>query len=614
MCGIFGSSQRLSDGETRDVLGLLHHRGPDSCGHEWIGVGSGGVHFLHTRLAIQDLSVSGHQPMASADGRWWVTYNGEIYNHFELRDELDANFRGTSDTETLVEYLARYGIDRTVARLNGIFALAAVDRETGTLVLVRDHFGIKPLYYEAAGGSIRFSSELKPLLRTGGSGGLHRPGLHSFLALRYIPSPDTLIEGVSRVPPGHYLAFDLTTGESRMVRYVEAETRRFEGGFDEAVTRYHALLAQAVERQMLSDVPIGVLLSGGIDSALVAALAREKSSRFCAYTVGFGDQYADCEIEDAAETARVLDIPHRFVTVTPADLLGSLDRVFQAVEEPLGTTSIMPMWYLSELARSEATVVLTGQGSDEPWGGYRRYQIELLLGRFPWLRHSMFRLPQTLTDLSDSDAVRRGLHCLGQTNTAHRFADAYALFNEREMSDLMQSRVDYPVTQIQYWLSWLDAVDHIGDAERMMRVDTRMNLADDLLLYGDKISMAFALEARVPILDVDLVAFIESLPLAYRTSLRETKRAHRAMASAYLPSSIINRKKKGFQVPFGEWSRGIWREAVESRLLDPGLKIHRCLHRPALERLWRDHQRGAPDLSRQFFALLMLSGWCENFL
>ncbi len=625
MCGIFGATRSLEASEVDRVLTLLDHRGPDSRGDECIGCGDGQVHFVHTRLAIQDLSTSGHQPMRSRDGRWWVTFNGEIYNHFELRRLTGGDFRGTSDTETLVEFIAASGIDDTVQKLNGIFAFAAYDTETGNLYLVRDQFGIKPLYYMEHSGvkgssaarvrTLLFSSEIKPLLDFLPDREVDARGLQTFLSLRYIPSPGTLLRGVSRLPPGHYLVHDTRSGQSVTHRYIRPVAERFEGTFDEATEIYRQELKRAVESQLLSDVPVGVLLSGGIDSALVAAMASEKNPGLTSFTVGFGAGYEDCEIEDAAETARVLGISHEYVQVTPRDLQGSLSEIFQAIEEPLGTTSVMPMWFLSRLARSRSTVVLTGQGNDEPWGGYRRYQIEMLLTKFPWLKSPIFRIPESVSGLVPDDGFRRGLDCLGEPDTALRFSNAYALFSRSEVQALTpDSRERFSGESIRYWLQWLNDVNCSGDDEIMMRIDTRMNLADDLLLYGDKISMAFALEARVPMLDTGLIRFIESLPLSYRTGFSRTKLVHKAMASQYLPDAIVHRRKKGFQVPFGEWSRGIWKDFTGGQLLDGNRKFHRIVDRSAVERMWNRHLDGRKDFSRQIFALLMLSGWSENFL
>lgn len=620
MCGIFGSTQHLDQPMLEKIAATIHHRGPDSWGFEQFSAPSFNLTLLHTRLAIQDLSPLGHQPMQSHDGRWWVTFNGEIYNHFDLRKQLNTEFKGTSDTETLVEHIAAFGVDATARKLNGIFGFFAYDAEEGTGYLVRDQFGIKPVYYHRHGKHITFSSEIKPLrdvmpeLKV-----LNTDALDTFLSLRYCPSKETLLQDVKRLAPGHYLKIELASGNVAECCYIEPVTSTFEGSLQDAISGYHKHLSKAVKRQLLSDVPVGVLLSGGIDSAVIAALAREHVEDLAGYTVGFGGDHQECEIDDARDTADVLNMGHHYVTVTPDDLIDSLPKIIAQVEEPLGTTSIMPMWYLTQKAKQDVTVVLTGQGNDEPWGGYRRYQIELLLDRAPFLRSGLFRGAAAFSEHFNNEAARRGLRCLGLSDTSQRFFQAYALFSDSERALLMPEYAhsgQQSLQAINDWLAWLDQAPgkNLPEAERMMRLDTRMNLSDDLLLYGDKISMAYALETRVPMLDTELVDFIESLPLHYRTSLKETKIAHRAMARDYLPARIINRPKKGFQVPFGDWSKNRWRDFMEANLLSQNLKIYQHLDHAGVQTLWQRHLQGKPDLSKQIFALLALSLWAESYL
>ena len=616
MCGIFGTTLSLKTEQLQAIKESLHHRGPDSSGMEGITSNNGrDVVFQHTRLAIQDLSPKGHQPMVSQCGRWWVTFNGEIYNHFDLRKELSIDFRSTSDTETLIEYIVKFGVEKTVQQLNGIFAFAALDTHDNKLFVVRDPFGIKPVYYQQNGTDISFASEIKPLLLAGGKPSLNPDGLALFLTLRYSPSPTTLLSNIQRLAPGHVAVFDLEKSSLAINRYCEPTTQRFSGSLEEAVDAYHQMLGKAIKRQLLSDVPLGILLSGGIDSAMVALHAKDHPG-ITGYTVGFGDHYDDCEIADAAETADTLGINKEHITVDPTQLINDLPAIINAIEEPLGTTSVMAMWGLTQLARRGVTVALTGQGSDEPWGGYRRYKIEHLLNTAPLLKSSLFKPLQHLSGLSKNEAISRGLGCLGIRDQAARFKAAYALFTEAQVAGLFPDyRRQYAAeTSIQAWLDWLPSGLSLSDAEKMMRVDTRMNLADDLLLYGDKISMAFALEARVPMLDIDLIQFVESLPLHYRSTYTQTKIVHKLAAKKYLPDHIVNRRKKGFQVPFGEWCRTQWRQVVEDQLLDASNPIFSTLQRRGVESIWRQHTQGERDFSKQIFALYSLMLWAKQYL
>jgi asparagine synthase (glutamine-hydrolysing) len=436
---------------------------------------------------------------------------------------------------------------------------------------------------------------------------IDKDALDIFLTLRYVPSPRTLWNGIFRVPPGHFLCYDIETGTFESKCYIRPTKDRFQGTLEEAVAGYRDVLRGAVRRQLLSDVPVGIFLSGGIDSALVAAMAAESGRDLKTFTVGFGKQHPECEIEEAAVTAKVLGLSHAFVEVTPETLLSAIPDIVRAIEEPLGTTSVLPMWYLVHKARKDVTVVLTGQGSDEPWGGYQRYQLELWRKHIPRpeLWSSLYNLKKLWHGMPET--LERGLRSLPVRDEASRFKEEYSLFNSEEISWLTGcNNGDKAIREVSSWLSWLDD-EMMAPVERMMRIDSRMNLADDLLLYGDKISMAASLEARVPMLDLEVVRFIESLPISFRVGIRHTKIAHKMMAESYLPEQIIHRPKKGFKVPFSQWSKGPWREWIETMLLDRNGPHFNLLDYAGVSRVWKEHLSARPDRGRQIFALLMLA-------
>lgn len=612
MCGIFGSIDHHHDSDL--ALDKLHHRGPDSHGLETRRIAERAVILGHTRLAIVDLSDAGHQPMSDQDGRWLVTYNGEIYNHQTLRQDLDVDFRGHADTETLVEAIGAFGIEQAVAKLNGMFAFAAVDQRDAKLYLARDPFGIKPVYYRfPPTGGLMFASEIRALQ------GKNEPclqidpeSLQSFLTLRFVPSPDTLWQGIHRLPPGHLLEIDLRSMEHRLICYIEPVTERFQGSIDDAVATYHDLLGQGIERQLMSDVPVGILLSSGIDSAIVAALAKEKGAELPCYTVGFDNAHEESEIPGAEETCRVLGLPFHPVTVNPDDVLPVFDQIVSTLEEPIVSTAPLVMWNLVKRAREDVTVALTGQGSDEPWGGYTRYQNELVRNLLPF--------PGALGALKAGGAmwqrlpewIGRAMRSLPIKDRARRFQEAYALFTAEQRADLTGRRDDgRALAALNYWLQWHEAAN-CSPAENMMRLDTRTCLADDWLLYGDKISMAFSLETRVPILDLDVARFVESLPLDYRVKLGRTKIVHKMMAKRYLPPAIVNRKKMGFPTPFTSWSRGRLKDRVAGMLLEE-LPRDGLMHRPTIEKIWTRHLHGSGDLGRQIYALFMLASCRRRF-
>jgi len=615
MCGIIGVISKEQPGHWSSTLDYLVHRGPDGQAEQTLQVRDKSVWLAHTRLAILDLSPAGKQPMKSRDGRWWITFNGEIYNHLELRKMLDCPFRGHSDTETLTELISARGIHKVLPLLNGMYAFAALDTVENKLYLARDPFGIKPLYYIKENDTFAFSSEVKALRQTGLiDNTIDARGIQQYLTLRYVPSPGSLWNGVNKLKPGHLLTIDVSSLDALLTNIVKPVTDFFTGSLEDATQSYYEQLRNAINRQLISDVPVGVLLSGGIDSALVAAMAKDLGHDLPCFTVGFGDTHSECEISDARETARTLGLPISSVTVTPESLLNALPDIVRAVEEPLGTTSIMPMWQLVQRAREDVTVVLTGQGTDEPWGGYRRYQVEMVRRFLPVSQ--IWRVLQysgnTLFGKSLPEFIERGLRSLSESNLTSRSVEACTLFSKNERELLSGSSYDGGAEhEIREWFDWLSTVKS-STVEKMMRVDSRMNLADDLLLYGDKISMASSLEARVPMLDIELVKFVESLPISYRIGINKTKIAHKKMAEQFLPHSIVHRKKRGFQVPFGDWSRGVWRSYIEDVLLSPGAPHFDFLDRSSVITMWKEHLHCKPDRSRQMFSLFMLSLWCRE--
>lgn len=610
MCGFVGTAGTARV-DRQAMLNALAHRGPDD-GGEWQHA-DGAIWLGHRRLSILDPSPAGHQPMSSRDGRWHLVYNGEIYNHQTLRGQLEGPFVGRSDTETLVELLAARGLGETLRQLDGMYAFAAFDSHRNTLHLVRDPFGIKPLYTALApNGGLVYASEARALLAgldglAGGVGDLSTEALQTFLTLRFIPSPATLWRGIRRLPPGHQLTVELDSGRQLLERFIEPVRDRFAGSLDDAQDAYGQVLLRAVERHLLSDVPVGLLLSGGVDSAALAALVVQLGQQLPTFTVGFGDDRPECEIADARETAAGLGLPHRAVQVTPDSLWRCMERATAIVEEPLATTSMAAMLPLAEAAREQVTVVLTGQGNDELWGGYRRYQAELIR---PWLpvRGPLAAMARLMPG-PFPDSVERGLRCMAPPDAVGRFEEAYALFTAPQRRALTGDGGDGAASErIAYWRDWLDgAAQH--PAEQMMRIDGRLGLADDLLLYSDKISMSCALEARVPLLDQELTRLVESLPRSFRVQLGRTKIVHRRTLRGLLPAAVLRRPKRGFEIPFGTWARGPWRAPIEALLLDRCSPLGSVLDRTFVRQLWDRHQRQRGDKSRQLMGLIGLAMW-----
>jgi len=608
MCGFLGSINIAFD---RNTLDLIAHRGPDASGLAEYTVGHHAVTIAHRRLSILDLSPAGAQPMETPDGRCSVVYNGEIYNHLDLRESQPPVFyRGHSDTETILHRIAQLGID-AVRDFNGIFAFAFVDLRGAKLYLARDHFGVKPLYYHADGNRLVFGSEMKPVLALA-QDTVDLGNLAEVLQLRYSPSPHTLFKNVRKVRPGHIVEVDLS-GDDLKIRefpYLDKCPGPARLTFGEAVERYEELFALAVNRQLMSDVEVGVLLSGGIDSALVASSAQLASDyRMKAFTVGFSDQDNADEISDAAETASVIGLDHYCTRISFNDFLDMVRKCVQIVEEPLATTSIIPMYYLSSLAAEHVKVVLSGQGADESLGGYGRYQGELYQRFIP---SSVARLAEVIAKGLGvrKDQLLRGLHALGEPEEIQRFIKAYAVFSGGEAEKLVGCASSSIEGGIDYFRNVLGCADLKTSAERMMALDLRMNLSDDLLLYTDKITMHHSLECRVPMLDLDLVRFIESLPRDYRMKLSDTKRVHKACARKRLPSALVNRKKKGFISPTKKWFKnsGVLKEI----LLSANSKFSNYFDLAEVNQVLLQHEKGF-NRERHIFLLLTLYFWFDEF-
>ena len=609
MCGILGLINIDAPG---DILDLIRHRGPDSAGETNLRVGVHDVFLGHRRLSIVDLSPAGHQPMRTPDGSAVIVYNGEVYNHAELRRRLgEVRFFGHSDTETVLHFLAKAG-PAGIAELNGIFAFALVDTRAAKLRLVRDPFGVKPLYYCRQGNSLAFCSELKPIVRVMRQT-VSTQNLAELLRLRYSPSPDTLFKDIRKLRPGHYLEIDLSESELRLTEtpYLRVpSTENLKLSFAEAQDRYATLLGEAVERQLMSDVEVGVLLSGGVDSALVAQLAQVRTvRRMKAFTVGFSEADASDEIAEAEETARIIGLEHHAVRIGFNDFLDRFAECVSTIEEPLATTSIIPMHFLAELAARHVKVVLSGQGADEPLGGYRRYQGELVR-RF---------LPATAAGLLNalarhmgvrSDSILRALPALTERDDVRRFCKVYEVFSNEQIRDLTGVEDTQSAQRVEYFYDLLECAALPDGAARMMSLDLRMNLADDLLLYSDKITMRHSLECRVPLLDIQLVRFIESLPTRYRVRLGEGKVIHKRVAERALPANIVRRKKKGFMAPTQRWFRE--NNVVRELLLDQSSRFSSYLDRRAVAEVLDQHSRGF-NRERHIFLLLGLHYWMQEF-
>ncbi|MBL7742106.1 MAG: asparagine synthase (glutamine-hydrolyzing) [Chitinophagaceae bacterium] len=561
MCGILGCINFKYNPESLDSIS---HRGPDGSGIKNFTINGHEVTLAHRRLSIVDVSENGAQPMASGDGNSFITFNGEIYNHDTLKPKMAfKGFKGHSDTETLVNYFNEKDISGHLKDLNGIFGFALLDQKNKCLHIARDRFGVKPIYYYFKDNQLVFSSEISPF-KSYIKMEYDRENVIEGLKMRYVGAPDTIFNDIKKMEAGQLLTFDLSKKEIVLVKEYYVQTPKMGSRKQEAsslVKEYGDLFEQAVERQLMSDVEIGVLLSGGIDSALVAAVAKNKSVKpLKTFTVGFKEGlFESDEIEMAKVTAQTLNLENIHVRTDFTDFIEDLKKIIRIVEEPIATNSIIPMYSLSKLTSEHVKVVLSGQGADEPLYGYRKYKGLIFLKHLE--RSGLLRTGLKLTGLKNfkKEDVRRFYDAAVEKDMLVAYREYNSISSGNELSSLLNKTGLTDTNTILrrkeslFKEKWNKRLPSDRSIISFPFLDLRNSLADDLLMYTDKLMMHFSVECRVPILDNDLIEFIESLHHSYKLSFSKGKIIHKQFAEEYLPSSIVHRKKIGFATPASKW-------------------------------------------------------------
>ena len=641
MCGIAGfvDTRAALDAGGLAAAGTtmastLQHRGPDGSG-VWVDADAG-VSLAHRRLSILDLSPAGRQPMVSSCGRLVLSCNGEIYNHGELRRELEARgrqFRGHCDSEVLVEACAEWGVETALGRLTGMFAFAIWDRVTRTLTLARDRIGIKPLYWARFGRLFLFGSQIKALrAHDAWVSEIDRDSLAAFIRYNYVPSPQTIFHGVFKLPPGHILQLPHAGvpevrpyWDSRRV-VVAAAASRLEISEEEAVDRLESLLRDAVREHMVADVPVGAFLSGGVDSSAVVALMQAESHRpINTYTIGFAEPRHD-EAPYARAVAAHLGTAHTELYAAPEHVLEMIPALPQWYDEPFADSSQIPTLLVSKMTRQHVTVALSGDGGDELFGGYRKYHKAhaiALAGRY---------LPVSLrTALATGlGALLSGGATLSRTiprflrpglsiNRPVEFADAFAAAGEDEVYRRLMSTSEDPTVVVP---GTRERPDLLQDGtlratltdflERMSYLGMVTRLPDGILTKVDRASMAFGLEVRVPLLDHRVAEYVWRLaPSIKYGKTGENKRLLRRLLYRYVPPALVDRPKKGFTVPIKSWLRGPLRTWAEE-LLDGRRLAEDGFFDPRLIRArWHEHLAGTHNRQRLLWSVLMFQQWRE---
>jgi asparagine synthase (glutamine-hydrolysing) len=617
MCGIFGALSS-PEGQRPDVdaaLRVLHHRGPDSHGI----FQSDGAVLGHTRLAILDLTEGGHQPMASADGACVVVYNGEIYNHHELRRDLERRgerFRSRSDTEVIVQGYRSLG-EGFLERLDGMFALAILDRVERRLVLMRDRTGKKPLFYTWESESFRFASEVRALLASGSRAKIDLEKWPLLLGLGYVPAPDTLYAGIRQLPPGSILRLD--PGKEPTVRtYWKA---RFDGprssvSHEEASREIRRLLDSAVRRRMEADVPLGAFLSGGIDSTIIVGLMARASERpIKTFSIGFsGDPRFD-ETAYAREASRAFGTDHTEFIVEPSSF-SLVDSLVEAHDGPFGDSSAIPTSIVSQLTRAHVTVALSGDGGDELFCGYPRF---LAAEAADYVPSAILRLGARAARLlpeSGSPRSRRRRLTRVLDTMSRRLSDRMLDWQSYFVSDLAETLQPGVSQQVNLgaardWIAGL-ATDcgHASPLARALGINFMSYLPYDLLVKADRAAMLHSLELRSPFLDTALIEFVTALPDGMKRRGWKTKWILREAFQDLIPPAIRKRGKMGFGVPLAQWFRTGLRDYVRDTLA-PSARLYQYVRPAAVERLLGEHEAGTQDHQHKIWLLLTVERWLQ---
>jgi asparagine synthase (glutamine-hydrolysing) len=620
MCGIcgqygFASNEPVIRAGIEQMADSIRHRGPDDSGY-FISENLG---FGFRRLSIIDLE-GGHQPMSDGDEQVWVIFNGEIYNFPELKQELESYghlFRNRSDTEVIVHGYKQWGED-VLNHLNGMFGLAIWDVRKKKLIVARDPFGIKLVYYRIAEGRLYFGSEIRPILASMGQHpGVDSNALNLFLRYRFTPSPHTIYQGIRKLAAGSMLVCESGKCEERhWYRYKPTPFQPAKRD-DEAFEELLAIYRRAMKRHLLSDVPVGLLLSGGLDSGLLLALMTESGRDWQTYTVGYGKSFVDDELEEAAETARLFHARHVNVHLDQQAYEKALPSIAASLEEPIASSSIVPMYFVCERARQDVKVALVGQGPDELFGGYRRHlgvRYGAMWSSIPrWMR---IPIGHALQSLPRNETLKRGIHSLDILDRIERYQNVLSLRPGHEINELFQDGLltsDIDRQLIECWRELGPLLENTDEMGGLQFLEMRSTLPDELLMFGDKLSMAHSLEGRVPYLDREIVEYVERLPARMKVRGRVQKWIHRQIGGQLLPANVIRRKKKGFAVNVVDgWFRDSLHGKMAERLSDPQSLLYRYLQPERVQRMLKDHQSGREDYHKILFSLVLFEEWLRN--
>ncbi|HVH63962.1 MAG TPA: asparagine synthase (glutamine-hydrolyzing) [Candidatus Dormibacteraeota bacterium] len=615
ICGVAGGDPTPGRELVALMCGAMQHRGPDDQGFAQVD----GVTLGMRRLSIIDLA-GGHQPISNEDSTAWVVQNGEIYNYLELREQLASaghKFTSQSDTEVLVHGYEQWG-PQMVERLNGMFAFAILDRKRRTLFLARDRMGIKPLHYAVDGERFLFASELKALLRDPAlRRGIDLAALDEYLAHEFVPSPRSIVKGISKLRPGHSLTWSLEDHTLKVDRYwtprLNVDGAGESRSLDEECEHLREVLRESVRKELVSDVPLGVFLSGGIDSSAVTAMMTQLGGDVKSFSVGFAERSFD-ESAHARQVAAHLGTEHRELTLEPSMLLGLIPRLPVLLDEPFGDASIIPTYLLSAFTRRHVKVALGGDGGDELFAGYPTLQAHRLAGyylRTPrLLRRGLIepavrRLPVSRDNLSFDFRAKRFV-----SGAAHPVAERHQIwmgsFTPEERTAVLRA-------EAAGGDGLVDEYGSLDPLNQALMIDMRLYLENDILVKLDRASMMASLEGRVPLLNNDFVTYALSLPLKMKLRGLRSKFLFKRALRGLLPDGILNRPKKGFGIPVADWFRGPVKAQMLEALSTDRINRDGFFDAGEVSRLVDDHLAGRRDNRKQLWTLFAFQLWHDGY-
>ncbi len=630
MCGIYGylsTKEKVAPDILHSMGDSLRHRGPDGEGEEIQQSVEWGIGLGHKRLSIIDLSPAGKQPMCNEDETIWITYNGEIYNFRELRTELQRNghrFKSNSDTEVIIHLYEERGV-RCLERLNGMFAFAIWDRSEKTLFLARDRIGKKPLHYGLYDGGIVFGSEIKALLKHPKIvREIDLGSLNKYLSYEYVPAPGTIFKSIQKVRPGCFLLYK--NGEVKTEKYWDIPLSDHPISYkteDEYVEELREILEKSVRSRLLADVPVGVFLSGGLDSSLVAAMAKRNNEDIECFSIGFDDSSFD-ERKYAARVAQSLHLKQNLRIFSMSEMLANLEDLPRLLDEPLADASILPTYLLSKMTSEKLKVALSGDGGDELFAGYPTYQAHKLVTYFDSLPDSLkdaarslaLSLPVSDTNISFDFKIKQFLRGAGVSSEI-RFFRWMGGFIDGEKKELLSDDLK---TALRHHNSYEDIFSYISesglskDMERILYLSMKLYLQDDILVKVDRAAMANGLEVRCPLLDQEFVEFACRLPTKYKLKGLKTKYLLKKAARGILPNEIIDRRKKGFGIPISRWLRNELKDFMLNSLEETKIKRQGYFNYAYIKKLIDDHLEKKKDNRKALWTLLVFQIWHEQYL